>query len=314
MWRANHSQVSCTRPAPSSKKRRPAAVHHDAVGIEQDDRRGARAARVDRLDVHAVPLAGGVRAERPRHRDAVAGVEARARRQQRDALPARAEMLAHHVAVALEAAAGEHHGVGGDDLAAAHPHAADRAALADQPFRRAGVAQHYARVLRGARELAEDRCAAADRLDARWALGEIVGRLVELDAVRGDPRNGRRRVVGEAGEVALVALEPRRLQHVVHEARLDAVRSRHAHIGRRPAGVAAGLVRGGLVDQRDGDGQVPRARLLDRRQRGREPGGALADDDDVNRFAVHVASPPAAPYAHKRRQASLHLFQRSRLR
>ena len=112
-----------------------APVHHDAVGIEQDDRRGARAARVDRLDVHAVPLAGGVRAERARHRDAVAGVEASAWRQERDALPARAEMLAHHVAVALETAAGEHHRIGGNQLAAGSAHAADRATLADEPLR-----------------------------------------------------------------------------------------------------------------------------------------------------------------------------------
>jgi hypothetical protein len=142
--------------------------------------------------------------------------------------------------------------------------------------------------------------AAADGLDARRAFGEIIGRLVKLDAVRRDPLHRRGRIVGEAGEVALVALEPRRRQHIVHEARLDAVRCRHAHIGRCPAGVAAGLVRRGLVEQRDGDGQVSRTRLLDRRQRGREPRGTLADDDDFKRLATHVVSPVTRQEARKR--------------
>ena len=119
------------------------AVHHDPVWIEQDHRRGARAARVDRLDVHAVPLAGGIRAERLRHGDTVAGVEARPRRQQRDVLPARPEVLAHHAAVALEPAAGEHHRIGGNHLAAAHPYAADRTAFVQpSPSHKSASAAH----------------------------------------------------------------------------------------------------------------------------------------------------------------------------
>ena len=53
-------------------------VDHDAVGIDQHHRRGILAARIDRLAMHAVPVAGNVGAEPYRHGDAVAGVEARA--------------------------------------------------------------------------------------------------------------------------------------------------------------------------------------------------------------------------------------------
>ena len=42
-------------------------VDHDAVGIDQHDRRGILAARIDRLAVHAVPIARFVGAEPQRH-------------------------------------------------------------------------------------------------------------------------------------------------------------------------------------------------------------------------------------------------------
>ena len=129
----------------------PVAVHHDAVGIEQHHRRLVVRARIDRLDVHAVRLAGEIRAERLRHADAVAGVEMRARREQRHAAAVRAEMLAHHRGVGLEAAAGEDRGVGRKRLAGGEPHARDRAVVVgDQRLRRAANAEDDAGVARGA--------------------------------------------------------------------------------------------------------------------------------------------------------------------
>ena len=119
--------------------------------------------------------------------------------------------------------------------------AADAAAFADEALHRRRIADRDAGRLRRARQRLDDRRAAADRLDARRTLGEIIGRLMEFDAVALDPRHGRRRLGGEPREIGFVALEFGRLQHVVDEARLDAVGRGHAHVGRRPAGVAAGL-------------------------------------------------------------------------
>ncbi len=201
-------------------------------------------------------------------------------------------MLAHHRAVALEAAAGEDDGVGGEGLARAarfDHDAGDAAVLARERLRRAAVAQHDTRHFRRAGERRDDRRAAAGRLDARWSLGEVVGRLDELDAVAGDPLHGCGRVVREPREIGLVALELRRRQHVVHEARLDAVGCGHAHVGRRPAGVAAGLLFGRLLDQRDGRGDRARTRLFGGGQRGGEPRCAVADDDNLERLAAHPA-------------------------
>src|ERR1700721_2301029 len=42
---------------PFVEKTMPVLIDDDAVGVHQHDRRGMSAARVDRLDVHAVPVA-----------------------------------------------------------------------------------------------------------------------------------------------------------------------------------------------------------------------------------------------------------------
>ena len=89
-------------------------------------------------------------AERLRHADAVAGIEMRARRKQRHRVAAVAEMLAHHRGVGLEAAAGQDHGVGGQRLAVAKPHAGDRAILGDQRIGGAAEAEGDAGLARGA--------------------------------------------------------------------------------------------------------------------------------------------------------------------
>ena len=94
---------------------------------------------------------------------------------------------------------------------------------------------------------------------------------------------------GERGEVVLVALEAGRLQHVVDEARLDAVDRGHPHVGRRPAGVAAGVGLGRLVEH--GDRCTGVGRRFGRGERGGQPGRALPDDDDAAR--AHDACMPA---------------------
>ncbi len=149
------------------------------------------------------------------------------------------------------------------------------------------MAEHDASVARGAAEFAVDGLAAADRLDARRALGEIIDRLMERHAVGGDPLHRGGSLRGERGEVVLVALEFGRLQHVVHERRLDAIDRGHAHVGRRPAGVAAGIGFGGFVDEGDGDGEVFRPRCFGGGKRGGQAGSALADDDDVFGCCAH---------------------------
>jgi hypothetical protein len=152
----------------------------------------------------------------------------------------------------------------------------------------AAEAEDHTGLPRGSGKLAMDGLAAAYRLDARRALGQIVDRLVERHAVAGDPFHRGRRVLSERGEVALVALEPRRLQHVVHERWLDTIDRRHPHVGRRPAGVAAGVGFRCFVNHRDLRGEAVRTRRFGRRERRRQPGSALPDDDDVfHHFGGH---------------------------
>src|SRR5262249_2591713 len=74
---------------------------------------------------------------------------------------------------------------------------------------------------------------------------------------------------------------------VADKTRLDAVDRRHAHIGRRPARVAAGLVFARLLQQRDVDGKP--ARRFGRSQRRREAGGALPDPHEMGGFCWHWA-------------------------
>src|SRR5262245_65431223 len=139
------------------------------------------------------------------------GVVWRARREQRKALGARTQMLPHHVAVALEAAAGQHDRVGRKNLAGGGATAGHAALLVHEVLHARAIAKHHAGGLRGTREFAMDGGAAADRLDARRTFGEIVVGLVKRNAVTGDPRHRRRRFVRNAPEIVLVAAPLRRL-------------------------------------------------------------------------------------------------------
>src|SRR6185437_12929941 len=125
----------------------PVLVDDNAVGVDQHDRSGMPAARIDRLDMHAVPVAGGRRALVHRHADAVTGIEARSRRDQFQGLGGGPEMLSHHRDVALKTAGSEDHGIGVDrtDVPAAGSYldAADAALSHPEPDREGFVAKFY---------------------------------------------------------------------------------------------------------------------------------------------------------------------------
>ncbi len=178
-------------------------VDHDAVGIDQHHRRGILAARIDRLGMHAVPVA---RTCRRRAAVAIAMPSPVLKRVpgeiSRIVSRARPEMLAHHLAVALETATGEHDGVGGQRLARAallDDKTGDAAVFAGDLARGAAVTKRHAGLLGRPRQRLDEGRPAADRLDARRTFRQIVARLNELDAVRGDPGHGRRCVLRRGG-------------------------------------------------------------------------------------------------------------------
>src|SRR3974390_196327 len=79
-------------------------VDHDAVWIDQHNRGGILAARVDWFAMHAVPIARLVGTELERHSDAVTSIETRTGRNQRHGFAAVAEIRTNHRGIALEAA------------------------------------------------------------------------------------------------------------------------------------------------------------------------------------------------------------------
>ncbi len=169
------------------------AIDDDAVGVDQHHGRGIFAARIDRLGVHAVPVAGGERALRDADADAVARVEMRARRDQRHRFAARPEMGAHHLAVGRKAAAGENDRIGGDGFrtvrrTAHHGDAGDAAARGvDDIACRTAIADRHAEPLRRRGQRGNEGAPAADRLNPQGTGGEVIGRLREGDAVALEP-------------------------------------------------------------------------------------------------------------------------------
>jgi hypothetical protein len=167
--------------------------------------------------VHAVRLAGQISAQRLRHADAVAGVEMRARSEQRHSVAAFAEVLAHHRGIGLEAAAGEHGSVSGQRLSRGETDTGDGAIRGLQRVGGTAAPEDHTGLACGAGKLAMDGLAATNRLDARRAFRQIIDRLVERHAVAGDPFHRGGRVLCERRKVTFVALESRRLQHIVDE-------------------------------------------------------------------------------------------------
>src|SRR3974377_1039301 len=132
--RASHSQVSCISPPPSATQQR---------------RCGILAAWIDRLAMHAAPVARLVGADLRGHSDAVTGVEVCAGRDQPHGLAAVSQMCAHPRSIALEASAGGHQRVSRQGLAGAGllDHKTDDAVVLHDDFpRTAVVAECDARV------------------------------------------------------------------------------------------------------------------------------------------------------------------------
>jgi hypothetical protein len=70
------------------------------------------------------------------------------------------------------------------------------------------------------------------------------------------------------------------LSHVLFKTGCEPVGRRHPHVRRAPAGISAGLVFARFFEQGDIDAQAAALRLFGRRQRGREAGSAMADDNE----------------------------------
>ena len=189
------------------KKTAPILVDDNSVWIYQNDRRGLPTARVDRLDVHAIPIAGDGRTEINGHDNTIAGIEARSRRDQSDGLGGRPKMGPHHREIALKSAAGENNGVGIDRrdlIAGSNMDGADTMPLPHHQAGRPGlIAKRHTRFPGGVRQRVNNGAAAADRLDPRPG-AEIIDRDVECDAVTLEPSNGRSGALGQRSKIAAV--------------------------------------------------------------------------------------------------------------
>ena len=176
--------------------------------------------------MHAVPITRTIGAEPLGHSNAVAGIKSRTGRYQPHGRGAFAKMRAHHVDIALEAATSKHDGVRRQCLAHAvllNHKTGDAIVLNCDLTRDAAIQKNHTGLPGTSRQLLDEDRATAGRLNARRAFRQIISRLNEFDAVRCQPRDRRRSLLGKPREIALVTLEIAGCEHVVHEARLDAV-------------------------------------------------------------------------------------------
>ncbi|MGA2567500.1 MAG: hypothetical protein ABSF41_11815 [Pseudolabrys sp.] len=202
-------------------------------------------------------------------------------------------MRAHHFEIALEAAAGQHDCVRRQCPARAvllDEQAGDPAVIAGDLFCLAFIKKSHTGLPGGARQFLDEDLAAADRLNAGRAFRQVIRGLNELDAQRGEPFDGGRRFLRQPREIAFVTARLGGVEHVPNEARFHALGRCHAHVGRRPARIAAGFGFRGLVGERDLDRPAVRARRFGGGQRGGEAGRALANDDEVLQWRAHDRS------------------------
>jgi hypothetical protein len=183
----------------------PLPIDDDPVRIHQHDRRGILAAGIDRLDMHAVPVAGSAGALLDGDADAVPGVETRARRNQFEGFRLRSEMRAHHRGVALKSAARENHGVSLERcrsaIAGLRLHATDAMTFHHQPIQHSFVADLHPCPLRRGGKLFDDGAAATDRLDTGRTGTEIIDGRNEFDAVSLEPSDCRHRMLRQHAEI-----------------------------------------------------------------------------------------------------------------
>jgi hypothetical protein len=220
-------------------------VDHDAVGIDQHHGRGVTAARVDRFDVHAVPIARNVRASICRHANPVAGIIAGAGGDQLECFRARAKMLQHHRAAALETTGGEDYRVGidrcRDIVVGSNRDAVDAAVGHPQPRRGAIIANLHSCSRCALQKPLDDLPPAAGRLNARWTDAKIVDGNAERDAVGLQPSDRFDGMLRERPIIVRISQTARGFQHVVFKTGFDPVRRSHSHVRRAPAGIAAGF-------------------------------------------------------------------------
>ncbi len=181
-------------------------IDNDPVRVHQHDRRGMMAARVDRLNVHAVPIARNTRALLRRHAYAVTGIETRSGRDEPEGLGARPELRTHHRRIALESTAGENDGIciGSccDTLIARLNVHANKATslLLQQPAHPGIVKNPHAGLFCSFEKLFNDNAAASDRLDTGRTGAEIIDWRDEFDPVCLEPSNRCGRIRPRARE------------------------------------------------------------------------------------------------------------------
>ena len=296
-------------------------VDHDAerVGVLLEIVADLEVAELGRVHVPADgvparPVAVRLGADRQRHVDAGAGVEARAAHL--GEVPGRTEIARAHLGVALEAAAGQHHGLGADfHLASLVPgdDAAHHAVLLDQRHRGRRVVDRDAGLHRRLVLEVDQARAAAPGLDGEpapelvlavdleglpavarleaHALGphplqgleaaadQDVGQL-GVAAVVGHPAHVVEELVGRVAAEIDVALLVLREVVELHQV-VDAVED-HPHGARRVGAVAAAFLFGGGLQHGD------RGAFFARRQGGTGGRVARAHHQDIDLEIVHV--------------------------
>ena len=153
-----------------------------------------------------------------------------------------------------------------------------------QPGRRGFVAKFHPALSAASSQSFDDGAAAADRLDARRPGAEIIDRR-DRTRRRGPAaiRWSRSHCPPASGNNPGSANPPEALPHVVFKTGRDPVRRVQPHVGRAPAGVAAGFGFARFFQHRDVDAQAAVARLLGRRKRRGKTGRSVSDNDQLLR-------------------------------
>ncbi len=277
------------------------AVDQDAVGEAIDHRVRLAAAAVDRLAVEHVELAGGGGAGVHGHADALAPVVGERGRDQGKLSPAPAQVLRQHLAVAFEAAAGDHHRRGCEPaqqpVAPAGHDAIDAPSVGKAEGHRLGLVDDF-RPRRGVHqggETVNDPDAAQGR-HAKPAAGVAVGEgLLEEGQLNPAPfQEVERRADLPLQGAAVVQVGPSAgdLVHLADEVRIQpAVLGDAEPAAGPPRGAAAPLPGSALQDRDAGRTPAPSrgGGVADRRRQTRS---AAADHHQV---VVHAFAPISRP-------------------
>ncbi len=270
-------------------------IDDDPIRIHQHHRRGIPGSRIDRFDMHAVPVARNARALIHGDADAVTGVESRAGRNESQGLGAQPKLRAHHRSVALESTRSENDGIGVehccDPVAALNLYAADAMPRRHHEPRHVGfVANFHPCPFCGAEKLFNNRAAAADRLDTGRAGAEIIEGNDEFDAVALQPSNRWDRILRQRAKIVSIGQSTRRLLHIIFKTASEPIGCIEPHVGRAPAGVAAGFGFTRFFKQGDIDPQAASVSLFGRRKCGGKTGGSMSDDNQCLMISRHSST------------------------